>query len=96
MDSFKSWRGMLDSDGRRIKRHILIKTNSVRSFNLKELEKFKNSTLTFYIEHRQADIDKYNSNNGIDKSVIVNGRNLTNLGLFRKYINQYIFITSWN
>jgi len=90
-DSFKNWRGMLDSDGRRIKRHILIKANSVRFIQSEELEKFKKiQHLTSYIEHRQADIDKYNSNNGIDKSVIVNGRNLTNLGLFRKYINQYI------
>jgi miniconductance mechanosensitive channel len=90
-DSFKNWRGMLDSDGRRIKRHILIKANSVRFIQSDELEKFKKiQQLTSYIEHRQADIDKYNLNNGIDKSVIVNGRNLTNLGLFRKYINQYI------
>lgn len=90
-DSFKNWRGMLDSDGRRIKRHVLIKANSVRFIQSDELEKFKKiQHLTSYIEHRQADIDKYNTNNGIDKSVIVNGRNLTNLGLFRKYINQYI------
>ena len=90
-DSFKNWRGMLDSDGRRIKRHVLIKANSVRFIQSDELEKFKKiQHLTSYIEHRQADIDKYNSNNGIDKSIIVNGRNLTNLGLFRKYINQYI------
>jgi miniconductance mechanosensitive channel len=90
-DSFKNWRGMLDSDGRRIKRHILIKANSVKFIQSDEIEKFKKiQQLTSYIEHRQADIDKFNSNNGIDKSVIVNGRNLTNLGLFRKYINQYI------
>jgi len=90
-DSFKNWRGMLDSDGRRIKRHILIKANSVRFIQTDELEKFKKiQHLTSYIEHRQSDIDKYNTNNEIDKSVIVNGRNLTNLGLFRKYINQYI------
>ena len=90
-DSFKNWRGMLDSDGRRIKRHILIKANSVRFIHSEELENFKKiQHLTSYIEHRQADIDKYNANNNIDKSIIVNGRNLTNLGLFRKYINQYI------
>ena len=90
-DSFKNWRGMLDSDGRRIKRHILIKANSVRFIHSEELENFKKiQYLTSYIEHRQADIDKYNANNNIDKSIIVNGRNLTNLGLFRKYINQYI------
>ena len=90
-DSFKNWRGMLDSDGRRIKRHVLIKANSVRFIQTDELEKFKKiQHLTSYIEHRQADIDKYNANNNIDKSIIVNRRNLTKLGLFRKYINQYI------
>ena len=90
-DSFKNWRGMLDSDGRRIKRHLLIKANSVRFIQPDELDNFKKiQHLTAYIEHRQADINKYNENNGIDKSVIVNGRNLTNLGLFRKYINQYV------
>lgn len=90
-DSFKNWRGMIDSDGRRIKRYILIKANSVRFIENEELEKFKKiQHLTSYIEHRQSDIDKFNLHNGVDKSVIVNGRNLTNLGLFRKYINQYI------
>lgn len=90
-DSFKNWRGMLKSDGRRIKRHVLIKANSVRFIEAHELEKFKQiQHLTNYIEHRQSDIDKFNQNNNVDKSVIVNGRNLTNLGLFRKYINQYI------
>ena len=82
---------MLNSDGRRIKRHILIKAQSVRFIETHELEKFKQiQHLTNYIEHRQSDIDKFNQNNNINKSIIVNGRNLTNLGLFRKYINQYI------
>lgn len=90
-DSFKNWRGMLNSDGRRIKRHILIKAQSVRFIETHELEKFKQiQHLTNYIEHRQSDIDKFNQNNNINKSIIVNGRNLTNLGLYRKYINQYI------
>ncbi|MFD2890660.1 mechanosensitive ion channel family protein [Flavobacterium chuncheonense] len=90
-DSFKNWRGMQKSDGRRIKRHILIKSKSVKFIQRKELQKFqKIQHLTSYIEHRQADIDRYNQNNDVDKSMIVNGRNLTNLGLFRKYINQYL------
>ena len=90
-DSFKNWRGMLKSDGRRIKRHVLIKANSVRFIETQELEKFKKiQHLSHYIEHRQSDIDKFNQNNNVDKSIIVNGRNLTNLGLFRKYINQYL------
>lgn len=90
-DSFKNWRGMLDSDGRRIKRYILIKASSVRFINDDELNTFRKiQHLSSYIDHRQADINKYNTSNNVDKSVIINGRNLTNLGLFRKYINQYI------
>ncbi|WP_282787424.1 mechanosensitive ion channel family protein [Flavobacterium croceum] len=90
-DSFRNWRGMLNSDGRRIKRHILIKSNSVKFIQPEEIEKYKKiQHISSYITHRQSDIDKYNLANAIDKSTIVNGRNLTNLGLFRKYINEYI------
>ena len=90
-DSFKNWRGMTKSGGRRIKRHILIKAHSIRFITPDEIEKYKEiHHLTSYITHRQADIDKFNTLNNINKSNIVNGRNLTNLGLFRKYINQYI------
>lgn len=90
-DSFRNWRGMLNSDGRRIKRHILIRSKSVRFIEKNELNRFKNiQHLTAYIDHRQNDIDKYNEINNVDKSTIINGRNLTNLGLFRKYINQYL------
>lgn len=90
-DSFKNWRGMFDSGGRRIKRHILIKANSVKFLEKDELENLKKiQLLTSYLDHRQADIDKYNTQNNIDKSLALNGRNLTNLGVFRKYINSYI------
>lgn len=90
-DSFRNWRGMINSDGRRIKRHILIKGATVRFISNDELESFKRiQNITSYIERRKADIDKYNMANNIDKSLNVNGRNLTNLGLFRKYIQRYI------
>jgi len=90
-DSFRNWRGMQNSDGRRFKRSLLIKPSSVRFINDDELPKFeKIGLLKSYINHRQNDIQKYNTNNSIDKSVILNGRNLTNLGLFRKFIQQYI------
>ena len=90
-DSFKNWQGMQVSDGRRIKRHLLIKTSSVRFIEDQELTEFKKiQFLTSYIEHRKSEIDKYNQINEFDKSHILNGRNLTNLGLFRKYITQYI------
>lgn len=90
-DSFRNWRGMVNSGGRRIKRHILIKANSVRFVSKEELDSFRKiQLLSSYIEHRQSDIDKYNLQNSIDKSEAINGRNLTNLGLFRKYISQYV------
>lgn len=90
-DSFQNWRGMQKSDGRRIKRHILIKSSSIRFLNEGDLNHLKNIQLIkSYIETRQAEIEKYNDLRGIDKSLPINGRNMTNLGLFRKYIMQYL------
>jgi miniconductance mechanosensitive channel len=90
-DSFKNWRGMQKSDGRRIKRHILIKSNSVRFIINEELDNLmKIQLIKEYIEHKKIEIEKYNSQNNIDKDLSLNGRNLTNLGLFRKYITKYL------
>ena len=90
-DSFQNWRGMLNSDGRRIKRHILIKTSSIRFLEEDELSELKKIQLiSDYIDTRKLEIDTFNSSNKIDKSLAINGRNLTNLGLFRKYITQYL------
>jgi miniconductance mechanosensitive channel len=90
-DSFQNWRGMLNSDGRRIKRHILIKTSSIRFLEEAELNDLKKIHLiSDYIDTRKLEIDEYNFSNKIDKSIAINGRNLTNLGLFRKYITEYL------
>ena len=90
-DSFRNWRGMLNSDGRRIKRHILIKANSIRFLKEDELEKLKQIELiSSYIDQRQNDIKQYNNVNNIDKTLMLNGRNMTNFGLFRKYITLYL------
>ncbi|MBK9225358.1 MAG: mechanosensitive ion channel family protein [Flavobacterium sp.] len=90
-DSFRNWRGMLNSDGRRIKRHILIKAKSIKFLSDEEVQSMKNIQLIrSYIESRQAEIHKYNTINDVDKSLPINGRNLTNFGLFRKYITQYL------
>lgn len=91
-DSFKNWQGMQISDGRRIKRNILLKASSVRFIKDEELNYFKKiQFLSSYIDHRKAEIDNFNEVNEFDKSLsILNGRNLTNLGLFRKYITQYL------
>jgi miniconductance mechanosensitive channel len=90
-DSFQNWRGMIDSDGRRIKRHILLKASSIRFLEESELINLKKIQLiSNYIDKRKYEIDKFNSSNSIDKSIAINGRNLTNLGLFRKYITEYL------
>lgn len=90
-DSFRNWRGMQKSDGRRIKRHLLIKTGSIRFLENNELERFQKIELVSdFITTRKAEIDHYNLTHKIDKSLAINGRNLTNFGLFRKYITQYL------
>jgi miniconductance mechanosensitive channel len=90
-DSFKNWRGMQISDGRRIKRHILIKSSSVRFIKNEELEDLmKIQLITEYIIKKKTEIEKYNLQNNIDKNLSLNGRHLTNLGLFRKYITKYL------
>ena len=90
-DSFQNWRGMLNSDGRRIKRHILIKTSSIRFLKEAELDNLKKIHLiSDYLDNRKVEIDEYNAANKIDKSLAINGRNMTNLGLFRKYITEYL------
>lgn len=90
-DSFRNWRGMLDSDGRRIKRSILIKAKSIRFLEEHELQKMKQIQLiSNYIDVKQQEIVKFNAAHQIDKSLLVNGRNLTNFGLFRKYITGYL------
>ena len=90
-DSFRNWRGMLNSDGRRIKRHILIRPGSIRFMKDDELEKLKKIQLiSDYITNKNVELIKYNKTHNIDKSLAINGRNLTNFGLFRKYINNYL------
>ena len=90
-DSFRNWRGMLDSDGRRIKRYVLIKASSIRFMKDQEIENLKRiQLLTSYIQNRQDEIAKYNSTHNVDKTIAINGRNMTNFGLFRKYITQYL------
>jgi len=90
-DSFRNWRGMQSSAGRRIKRHILLKAGSIRFLSDEEIESLRKIQLIApYIEQRQSDIRKYNTSRHIDKSLLINGRNMTNFGLFRKYITQYL------
>src|SRR5690625_8040431 len=75
---------------RKIKQPIYIKISSIRYMTDEELEDLKKiQLLEDYIETRQAEIKKYNEETGADPHTPVNGRNLTNVGLFRKYIQLY-------
>ncbi|GAL77735.1 small-conductance mechanosensitive channel [Algibacter lectus] len=90
-DSFKNWRGMTNSEGRRIKRALYIKQTGVKYLTDADVEKLKGIHLiTSYLEGRQADIKTYNNANNVDKNLLLNGRNLSNLGVFRKYIDTYL------
>ncbi|WP_281986137.1 mechanosensitive ion channel family protein [Aquimarina aggregata] len=90
-ESFRNWRGMMDSGGRRIKRSLLIKTASISFLSNDDIERLKKVTLiSEYLENKQQEISLYNQNNNIDKSNPVNGRNLTNMGVFRIYVASYL------
>ncbi|TYA71928.1 mechanosensitive ion channel family protein [Seonamhaeicola marinus] len=90
-ESFKNWRGMSSSEGRRIKRSVNIKTESVKYLSPDDVTRLKGiQIISDYLTNRQTKIDDYNTSNNIDKSLALNGRNLTNIGVFRKYVQTYI------
>ncbi|WP_458626634.1 mechanosensitive ion channel family protein [Winogradskyella sp. PC D3.3] len=90
-DSFKNWRGMMDSGGRRIKRSVIVKTSTINFLTDEDIERFsKIQLVSDYLKTRSAEIENYNNTHNIDKSVLINGRNLTNFGVFRKYLQTYI------
>ncbi|HET7361059.1 MAG TPA: mechanosensitive ion channel domain-containing protein [Salinimicrobium sp.] len=90
-DSFQNWRGMQDSPGRRIKRSLFIKQKSIKLVSEEDLEKYKKIKLIApYIEERQKLIDDYNKTRDFDRGISLNGRNQTNLGIFRKYTEAYL------
>lgn len=90
-DSFKNWRGMMASGGRRIKRSVIIRTSSIHFLSDQEIERFKKIELVnVYLTNKAKEIRDFNLNNNVDKSELINGRNLTNFGVFRKYLQTYI------
>lgn len=89
--TFKNWRGMQESGGRRIKRAVHIDISSIKFCDDIMLQKFmKFQLLQQYLTARLTEIKEYNTKNKIDTSEIVNGRNLTNVGVFRRYILEYL------
>ncbi len=90
-DSFGNWRGMEESGGRRIKRHLLLDMRSVKFCTPELLEKLKQVIyLKDYIQSALQEIEHYNRINQIDPEIVVNGRRLTNIGVFRKYVQLYL------
>jgi len=90
-DSFKNWRGMTNSGGRRIKRALIIKQSCIHFLKDQEFEQLKKIELiSSYLTDRKEDIDNYNDKNNINKELLINGRNFTNIGVFRKYLSEYI------
>ena len=90
-DSFKNWRGMEDSDGRRIKRAVIIKQSSIKYLTKEKVDSLmKIQLISSYIKSRSEDINAYNEKHKINKELLINGRNLTNIGVFRKFLETYV------
>jgi miniconductance mechanosensitive channel len=90
-DSFKNWRGMQSSGGRRIKRSLYIDTSSITFCTDEMIEKFiQVHYLSDFIIQKEMEITEYNAKNEIDRNNRVNGRALTNIGVFRAYISNYL------
>lgn len=88
---FRNWRGMQEAGGRRLKRSIYIKQGKIRFIKPEELDKLqKIDYISEYVKSKVKEIDVYNKERNVDKSLLINGRNLTNIGLFRQYIYSYL------
>ena len=89
--SFKNWRGMSESGGRRIKRSIKIDIKSIKFCTASMIEKFRAiALLKEYLDEKIIEIKKENIKKSINNSDILNSRSLTNIGTFRAYIQFYL------
>ncbi|MFT6901972.1 MAG: miniconductance mechanosensitive channel [Colwellia sp.] len=93
-DSFKNWRGMLNSGGRRIKRAIVIDLSSIKFYNSEQLETLKSVQLIAgYLADKQTEICQKTTQEVIGNAntvTVLNTRQLTNIGTFRAYISTYL------
>ena len=82
---------MTESGGRRIKRSISIDMHSIKFCDFEMIERFKKiEFISEYVDNKISDVNKHNTKNKIDESVLVNGRRLTNIGTFRAYCVAYL------
>ncbi len=90
-NSFKNWRGMSESGGRRIKRALNIDIHSIRFCDEQMLDKLSNFPLIAdYIRSKQQEIEGYNLHHNYDQNLTISGRRQTNVGIFRAYVIAYL------
>ena len=90
-NSFKNWRGMQESGGRRIKRSVYIDVNTIKFCTEEMLERFsKIQYISEYIERKKEEVTAYNAESQVDETSVVNGRRLSNIGTFRAYVIAYL------
>jgi len=90
-ESFNNWKGMEQSGGRRIKRSLNIDMNSVTFLDATQIEKLGNfHLLKEYIDNKEKEIEEFNKSLKLEEGIVTNGRKMTNLGTFRKYLEEYL------
>ena len=90
-ESFKNWRGMSESGGRRIKRSVNIDVSSIRFCDTEMLERFgKIQYISEYIETKKSELKEFNQATKVDNASLVNGRRMTNIGTFRAYVKAFL------
>jgi miniconductance mechanosensitive channel len=90
-DSYKNWRGMSESGGRRIKRSISVDMTSVAFASPELIQRWERiQLLKDYLKTKQHEIKAYNKEHNIDDSERINGRRITNLGTLRAYLVEYL------
>ena len=90
-NSFKNWRGMQESGGRRIKRSVYIDVNTIKLCTEEMLARFsKIQYISEYIERKKEEVKAYNTASHVDETSVVNGRRLSNIGTFRAYVVAYL------
>ena len=89
--SFKNWRGMAESGGRRIKRSINIDMSSIKFCTNEMIDRYsKYNVIANYIKVKLEEVQRFNIENNITDESLINGRSLTNIGTFRAYIEGYL------
>ncbi len=90
-DSFKNWRSMSESGGRRIKRSLNIDTGSVHFLSEEEQRRLqRNPLLHSYLNVKTQELSQHNQEIAVDLASPLNGRRLTNLGTLRAYLEAYL------